>query len=166
MCIVAHGWAHGALWCAKGRRRVLCSSQHVFFMSQGEGREPGFRFQSFKFHVSIHFVPLSQGDEEQSSGAGMTNGKRKGENGKLPILRSPLTVVFLQTPPSLRAPSPSPDVRLGSLTLMRHKMTFSHFSKGFIRPNLGEESWRGFTSCFPFSVCHPPSAPNLWEQGW
>ena len=97
-------------------------------------------FQSFKFHVSIHFVPLSQGDEEQSSGGGMTNGKRKGENGKLPILRSPLTVVFLQTPPSLRAPSPSPDVRLGSLTLMRHKMTFSHFSKGFIRPNLGEES--------------------------
>ena len=156
MCIVTHGWAHGALWCAKGRRRVLCSSQHVFFMSQGEGREPGFRFQvsrvhplcppkigvtspqggggmtngnvktengkliahplaahlyrplrpsgtspnleeesgceptfmfqSFKFHVSIHFVPLSQGDEEQSSGGGM-------------FLRSSLPALFY-IPPS------------------------------------------------------------------
>ena len=47
-------------------------------------------------------------------------------------------------PSALRAPSPSPDVRLGSLTLMRHKMTFSHFSKGFIRPNLGEERGSGF----------------------
>ena len=47
-------------------------------------------------------------------------------------------------PSALRAPSPSPDVRLGSLTLMRHKMTFSHFSKGFIRPNLGEERRSGF----------------------
>ena len=28
-------------------------------------------FQSFKIHVSIHFGPLSQGDEEQSSGGGM-----------------------------------------------------------------------------------------------
>ena len=27
---------------------------------------------------------------------------------------------------------------------MRHKMTFSHFSKGFIRPNLGEESGCGY----------------------
>ena len=38
------------------------------------------------FHVSsasIHSVPLSQGDEEQSSGGGMTIGKRKCENGKL-----------------------------------------------------------------------------------
>ena len=53
MCIVAHGWAHGALWCATERRRVLCSSQYVFFMSQGEGWEPGFRFQ-----VPRYFVPL------------------------------------------------------------------------------------------------------------
>ena len=42
----------------------------------------------------------------------MTNGKVKTENGKLiahplPILRSLLTVVFLQTPPSLRATSPN-----------------------------------------------------------
>ena len=41
---------------------------------------------------------------------------------------------------------------------MRHKMTFSHFSKGFIRPNLGEESGcgllPGFT--FPFSVSRFP----------
>ena len=65
----------------------------------------------------------------------MTNGKRKCENGKLSAPRS-----FFTAPSTLRAPSPSPDVRLGSLTLMRHKMTFSHFSKGFIRPNLEEES--------------------------
>ena len=43
MCIVTHGWAHGALWCAKGRRRVLCSSQHVFFMSQGGGLRARFQ---------------------------------------------------------------------------------------------------------------------------
>ena len=38
------------------------------------------------FHVSsasIHSVPLSQGDEEQSSGGGMTIGKRKCETGTL-----------------------------------------------------------------------------------
>ena len=34
-------------------------------------------------------------------------------------------------PPPLRA---LPSVKLGSLTLMRHKMTFSHFSKDLIRP--------------------------------
>ena len=59
MCIVAHGWAHGALWCATERRGVLCSSQHVFFMSQGEGREPGFKFQ-----VPRYFAPpQDRGDE-------------------------------------------------------------------------------------------------------
>ena len=84
MCIVAHGWTHGALWCAKGRRRVLCSSQHVFFMSQGEGWEPGFRFQ-----VPRYFVPLSQGDEEQISGGGM-------------FPRSPLIALFYYIPPPLR----------------------------------------------------------------
>ena len=55
-------------------------------------------------------------------------------------------------PSALRAPSPSPDVRLGSLTLMRHKMTFSHFSKGFIRPNLGEESECGLLAVSEFQV--------------
>ena len=52
-------------------------------LEEESGCEPTFMFQSFKFHVSIHFVPLSQGDEEQSSGGGMTIGKRKCENGKL-----------------------------------------------------------------------------------
>ena len=33
--------------------------------------------------------------------------------------------------------SSSPDVKLGSLTLIRHKMTLSHFSKGLIRPVSG-----------------------------
>ena len=36
--------------------------------------------------------------------------------------------------------SSSPGVKLGSLTLMRHKMTFSHFSKDLIRPVSGGES--------------------------
>ena len=62
MCIVAHGWAHDALWCATERRRVLCSSQYVFFMSQGEGWELGFKFQrgwepSFWFQVSGFTCP-------------------------------------------------------------------------------------------------------------
>ena len=35
---------------------------------------------------------------------------------------------------------------------MRHKMTFSHFSKGFIRPNLEEESGCGLVSGFKFQV--------------
>ena len=36
--------------------------------------------------------------------------------------------------------SSSPDVKLGSLTLIRHKMTLSHFSKGLIRPVSGGQS--------------------------
>ena len=36
--------------------------------------------------------------------------------------------------PSASLVSSSPDVKLGSLTLIRHKMTLSHFSKGLIRP--------------------------------
>ena len=89
-------------------------------------------------------LEVNPGSETKLSGftavsdfRGGTNGNVKTENGKLPIHRSPL---IFTDPSALRAPSPSPDVRLGSLTLMRHKMTFSHFSKGFIRPNLGEES--------------------------
>ena len=48
--------------------------------------------------------------------------ERKGERGK-----------FLSTP----SVASSPGVKLGSLTLMRHKMTFSHFSKDLIRPVSG-----------------------------
>ena len=46
------------------------------------GWEPGFRFQisDFKFQVSRYFVPLSQGDEEQSSGGGLSTA--------VPVLRS------------------------------------------------------------------------------
>ena len=63
----------------------------------------------------------------------MKNGKVKTENGKLiahplPILRSLLTVVFLQTPPSLRATS----------------------------PNLGEESGWGPVSGFRYSATLSP----------
>ena len=52
--------------------------------------EPTFMFQSFKFHVSIHFVPLSQGYEEQSSGGGM-------------FLRSSFPALFYYIPPPLRS---------------------------------------------------------------
>ena len=55
-------------------------------LEEESGCEPTFMFQSFKFHVSIHFVPLSQGDEEQSSGGGM-------------FLRSSLPALFY-IPPS------------------------------------------------------------------
>ena len=42
---------------------------------------------------------------------------------------------FLSTPSGASLlVSSSPGVKLGSLTLMRHKMTFSHFSKDLIRP--------------------------------
>ena len=95
----------------------------------------------FKFQVLRYFVPLSQGDEEQRSGGGM-----------FPRSQFHAPRSFLHTPSAIRAPSPSPDVRLGSLTLMRHKMTFSHFSKGFIRPNLGEESECGLLAVSEFQV--------------
>ena len=45
----------------------------------------------------------------------------------------------LSTPSPLRGTLSEPDVKLGSLTLIRHKMTLSHFSKGLIRPVSGEE---------------------------
>ena len=39
--------------------------------------------------------------------------------------------------------SSNPDVKLGSLTLIRHKMTLGHFSKDLIRPVSGGQSvWR------------------------
>ena len=76
----------------------------------------GAYFLVSSFSVPIYFVPLSQGDEEQSSGGGMFL--------RSPLIRSPLTVVFLQTPPSLRATS----------------------------PNLGEESGWGPVSGFRFHV--------------
>ena len=43
-------------------------------------------------------------------------------------------------PLPLRGTLSEPDVKLGSLTLIRHKMTLSHFSKGLIRPVSGGES--------------------------
>ena len=67
MCIVAHGWAHGAPRCAKERGDMLCSSQYVFFMSQGEAggqfQVSGFRgagslVSGFWFQVPRYFVPL------------------------------------------------------------------------------------------------------------
>ena len=45
----------------------------------------------------------------------------------------------LSTPSSLRATLSEPDVKLGSLTFIRHKMTLSHFSKGLIHPVSGGE---------------------------
>ena len=79
-------------------------------LEEESGCEPTFMFQSFKFHVSIHFVPLSQGDEEQSSGGGMTNGKRKGERGKRkPIARRS----SLQTPPPFGHPLRAPTLDWG-----------------------------------------------------
>jgi len=86
MCIVVHDWAHDALWCATERRRVLCSSQYVFFMSQGEGWEPGFKFQrgwepGFRFQVSCAhpLCPSKIGVTSPQGGGGMTNGKVKTE---------------------------------------------------------------------------------------
>ena len=42
-----------------------------------------------------------------------------------------------QSTPSASLVSSSPDVKLGSLTLIRYKMTLSHFSKDLIRPVSG-----------------------------
>ena len=47
---------------------------------------------------------------------------------------------FYPPPPPLRGTLSEPDVKLRSLTLIRHKMTMSHFSKGLIRPVSGVES--------------------------
>ena len=51
---------------------------------------------------------------------------------------------------------------------MRHKMTFSHFSKDLIRPNLGEESRCVCyqVSGFQVSHAHPLCPPKLGgEEG-
>ena len=45
----------------------------------------------------------------------------------------------LSTPSPLRGTLSEPDVKLGSLTFIRHKMTLSHFSKGLIHPVSGGE---------------------------
>ena len=42
-------------------------------------------------------------------------------------------------PPPPTGTLSEPDAKLGSLTLIRHKMTLSHFSKGLIRPVSGGE---------------------------
>ena len=44
-------------------------------------------------------------------------------------------------PPPPTGTLSEPDVKLGSLTLIRHKMTLSHFSKGLIRPVSGGQRW-------------------------
>ena len=92
----------------------LCRKVPMFQVS--EGWEPGFWFlvSGFMFYVLIHFVPLSQGDEEQSSGGGMTNGKRKGENGKRKTHRSPLFFTYplrFARPPNLEGQSGGYDKR-------------------------------------------------------
>ena len=123
MCIVAHDWAHDAPGCATERRGVLCSSQYVFFMSQGEGwgavssfrfQVSGFRFQraeglvsGFKFQVSGAplLCPPKIGVTSPQGGGGMINGKRKCENGKL--IAHPLASYlspFFTDPSALRAP--------------------------------------------------------------
>ena len=45
----------------------------------------------------------------------------------------------LSTLSLLRGTLFEPDVKLGSLTFIRHKMTLSHFSKGLIHPVSGGE---------------------------
>ena len=47
-----------------------------------------YRFSSFKFHVPIHFVPLSQGDEPVGRRGYDINGKVKTENGNLRVSKS------------------------------------------------------------------------------
>ena len=51
-----------------------------------------------------------------------------------------LRLRFNPPPPPTGTLSES-DVKLGSLTLIRHKMTLSHFSKGLIRPVSGGQRW-------------------------
>ena len=119
MCIVTHGWAHDAPWCATERRRVLCSSQYVFFMSQG-GLEPCFRFQrgwepGFRFLVSGAplLCPPESGVTSPQGGGGYDkrngeNGKRKTENSSLIARLLPLSGFYRplrRFAPPLRAPT-------------------------------------------------------------
>ena len=46
----------------------------------------------------------------------------------------------LSTPSLLRGTLSEPDVKMGSLTFIRHRMTSSHSSKDLIRPVSGGES--------------------------
>ena len=79
-------------------------------------------------------------------GGGLTNGNVKTENGKRKTHRPSARRSSLQSPP----PFALPNVALGSAPLIGYKMTFSHFSKGFIRPNLGEESGCGLVSGYRY----------------
>ena len=54
-----------------------------------------FLVSSFRFQVPIHFVPLSQGDEEQSSGGGMSTAVL---SFPLSAFTFPFSVSFLSTP--------------------------------------------------------------------
>ena len=87
------------------RHKMTFSHFSKGFIRPNLGEESGgayLQVSGFKRQVPIHFVPLSQGDEEQSSGGGMQNGKGKAENGKLIAHRSTLTVLFYYIPPPLR----------------------------------------------------------------
>ena len=67
------------------RHKMTFSHFSKGFIRPNLGEESGgayLQVSGFKRQVPIHFVPLSQGDEEQSSGGGMQNGKGKGEKGK------------------------------------------------------------------------------------
>ena len=79
------------------RHKMTFSHFSKGFILPNLGEESGgayLQVSGFKRQVLIHFVPLSQGDEEQSSGGGMKNGKVKTENSSLIARRS-----SLQTPP-------------------------------------------------------------------
>ena len=84
------------------RHKMTFSHFSKGFIRPNLGEESGgayLQVSGFKRQVPIHFVPLSQGYEEQSSGGGMQNGKGKAENGKLIAHRS-----FFTDPSALRAP--------------------------------------------------------------
>ena len=65
--------------------------------------------------------------------------------------------------PSVASLTSGPSVALGSAPLMRHKMTFSHFSKDLIRPPVSG----GQSACAVFSVVtdSPPETGASTPQG-
>ena len=67
-----------------------------FRVRVSEGWEPGFKFLVSRAHP---LCPPKIGVTSPQGGGGMTNGKRKGENGKLSDPRS-----FFTDPSALRAP--------------------------------------------------------------
>ena len=71
----------------------------------------------------------------------LIKGGMKTENGKVNQRSTPegaeVKTENYPPPPPLRGTLSEPDVKLGSLTFIRHKMTLSHFSKGLIHPVSG-----------------------------